>query len=137
MNRVMKINTKFIDAISNYVSDMKQCNDKVTVNVPEVFTFFPAYCKQIETTLDSLLFISGYNTASYRMEIIHIFTVDYTLNIIEDKINDILYSDRIWGSKDTKILEAVHDLKRMLYLTALFRNYCYCNSKKNEIAIEE
>ena len=130
MNRVMRINNEFIDAITNYVFDMKQCNDKVTVNIPEVFTFFPAYCKQIETTLDSLLFISGYNTASYRMKIIHIFTVDYTLNIIEDKINDILYSDRIWGSKDTKILETVHDLKRMLYLTELFRNYCYCNSKK-------
>lgn len=130
MNRVMRINREFIDAISNYVSDMKQCNDKVTVNIPEVFTFFPSYCKQIETTLDSLLFISGYNTASYRMEIIHIFTIDYNLNIIEDKINDILYSDRIWGSKDAKILEAVHDLKRMIYLTELFRNYCYCNSKK-------
>lgn len=86
--------------------------------------------KQIETTLDSLLFICGYNTASYKMEIIHVFTVDYTLNTIEDKINDILYSDRICGSKDTKILEAVHDLKRMIYLTELFRNYCYCNSKK-------
>lgn len=130
MNRVIRINREFIDAISNYVFDMKQCNDKVTVNVPEVFTFFPSCCKQIETTLDSLLFICGYNTASYKMEIIHIFTVDYNLNTIQDKINDILYSDRIWGSKDTKILEAVHDLKRMLYLTELFRNYCYCNSKK-------
>ncbi len=132
MNRVMKINTKFIDVISNYVSDMKQCNDKVTVNIPEVFTFFPSYCKQIETTLDSLLFICGYNTASYKMEIIHIFTIDYNLNTIEDKINDILYSDRVCGSKDTKILEAVHDLKRMIYLTELFRNYCYCNSKKGK-----
>lgn len=132
MNRVMRVNSEFIDAITNYVFDMKQCNDKVTVNIPEVFTFFPSYCKQIETTLDSLLFISGYNTASYRMEIIHIFTVDYNLNIIEDKINDILYSDRIWGSKDTKILEAVCDLKRMVYLTELFRNYCYCNSKKEK-----
>ena len=130
MNRVIRINREFIDAISNYVSDMKQCNDKVTVNVPEVFTFFPSCCKQIETTLDSLLFICGYNTASYKMEIIHIFTVDYNLNIIQDKINDILYSDRICDSKDTKILEAIHDLKRMIYLTELFRNYCYCNSKK-------
>ena len=66
------------------------------------------------------------------MEIIHIFTIDYNLNTIEDKINDILYSDRVCGSKDTKILEAVHDLKRMIYLTELFRNYCYCNSKKGK-----
>lgn len=132
MNRVMRINSEFIDAITNYVSDMKKCNDKVIVNIPEVFTFFPSYCKQIETTLDSLLFICGYNTASYRMEIIHVFTIDYNLNTIEDKINDILYSDRIWDSKDTKILESVHDLKRMIYLTELFRNYCYCNSKKGK-----
>lgn len=130
MNRVMRINREFIDAISNYVSDMKQCNDKVTVNVPEVFTFFPSCCKQIETTLDSLLFICSHNTASYTMEIIHISLIDYNLNITKDKINAILYSDRIWGSKDTNILEVVHDLRRMLYLTELFRNYCYCNSKK-------
>lgn len=130
MNRVIRINREFIDAISNYVSDMKQCNDKVTVNIPEVFTFFPSHCKQIETTLDSLLFICGYNAASYKMEIIHIFTIDYNLNTIEDKINDILYSDRICDSKDAKILESVRDLKRMIYLTELFRNYCYCNSKK-------
>ena len=130
MNRVIRINREFIDAISNYVSDMKQCNDKVIVNIPEVFTFFPSYCKQIETTLDSLLFICEYNTASYKMEIIHIFTIGYNLNTIEDKISDILYSDRICDSKDTKILEAIHDLKRMIYLTELFRNYCYCNSKK-------
>lgn len=40
MNRVMRINREFIDAISNYVYDMKQCSDKVIVNIPEVFTFF-------------------------------------------------------------------------------------------------
>lgn len=130
MNRVVNIDYEFVDVLSTYTSDMKNYSNKVTKNIPEVFTFFPSYCKQIETTLDSLLFICGYNAASYKMEIIHIFTIDYNLNTIEDKINDILYSDRIWNSKDTKILESVHDLKRMVYLTELFRNYCYCNSKK-------
>ena len=130
MNRVVNINYEFVEVLSIYTSDMKNYSNKVIHNIPEVFTFFPSYCKQIETTLDSLLFICGYNAASYKMEIIHIFTIDYNLNTIEDKINDILYSDRIWDSKDTKILESVHDLKRMIYLTELFRNYCYCNSKK-------
>lgn len=132
MNRVVNINYEFAEVLSIYTSDMKNYSNKVIHNIPEVFTFVPVCCEQIKITSDLLCDIGNHNIESHPLKTIHISIFNHLLDTVENMINDILYSDGIWDSKDTKILEAVRDLKRMLYLTALFRNYCYCNSKKGK-----
>lgn len=130
MNRVVSINYEFAEVLSIYTSDMKNYSNKVTKNIPEVFTFVPTCCEQIKITSDILHDIGDHNIESYSPKTIHISIFNHLLDTIENMINDILYSDGIWDSEDTRISEAVRDLKRMLYLTMMFKNYYYCNSKK-------
>lgn len=130
MNRVVNIDYEFVEVLSIYTSDMKNYSNKIKENIPEVFAFVPTCCEQIKITSDILRDIGDHDIESHTLKTIHISIFNHLLDTIENMINDILYSDGIWDSEDTKISKAVHDLKRMLYLTMMFKNYYYCNSKK-------
>lgn len=132
MNRVVNIDYEFVDVLSTYTFDMKNYSNKVTKNIPEVFTFVPTCCEQIKITSDILHDIGDHNIESHSLKTIHISIFNHLLDTIENMINDILYSDGIWDSEDTKISKAVHDLKRMLYLTMMFKNYYYCKSSRKK-----
>lgn len=132
MNRVVNIDYEFVEVLSIYTSDMKNYSNKIINNIPEVFTFVPTCCEQIKITSDILRDIGNHNAESHTPNTIHISIFNHLLDIIENMINDILYSDGIWDSEDTRISEAVRDLKRMLYLTMMFKNYYYCKSSRKK-----